>query len=82
MNLKNFTSPTHFIENSPSIALYFKKYGIFIALLFICIILTIATPNFLTLQNMVMVLRQTSINGILAIGVTFVIISGGIDFLT
>ncbi len=79
MNFKNFTSPTHLIENSPGIAKYFKKYGIFIALLFICIILTIATPNFLTLQNMVMVLRQTSINGILAIGVTFVIISGGID---
>ena len=79
MNFKNFTSPTHLIENSQGIAKYFKKYGIFIALLFICIILTIATPNFLTLQNMVMVLRQTSINGILAIGVTFVIISGGID---
>ena len=79
MNFKKFTSPTHLIENSPGIAKYFKKYGIFIALLFICIILTIATPNFLTLQNMVMVLRQTSINGILAIGVTFVIISGGID---
>ena len=79
MNFKKFTSPTHLIENSPGIAKYFKKYGIFIALLLICIILTIATPNFLTVQNMVMVLRQTSINGILAIGVTFVIISGGID---
>ena len=34
---------------------------------------------FLTMQNMLIVLRQVSINGILAIGVTFVIIAGGID---
>ncbi len=34
---------------------------------------------FFTVQNLVLVLRQVSINGILAIGVTFVIIAGGID---
>lgn len=58
---------------------YLNKYGILIALLLICIILSIATPNFLTVQNLLIVLRQVSINGILAIGVTFVIITGGID---
>lgn len=58
---------------------YLSKYGIFIAFLFICILLTIATPYFLTTQNVLIVLRQVSINGILAIGVTFVIITGGID---
>ena len=79
MTFKNLLSPRLTAENSQSITKYFKQYGIFIAFLFICILLTIATPNFLTLQNMVMVLRQISINGILAIGVTFVIISGGID---
>ena len=79
MNFKNLLPTRLPAENSPSIAMYFKQYGIFIAFVFICILLTIATPNFLTLQNMVMVLRQISINGILAIGVTFVIISGGID---
>jgi len=39
----------------------------------------LATPNFFSLQNMTIVLRQVSINGVLAIGVTFVIITGGID---
>ncbi len=58
---------------------YLSKYGIFIAFIFICILLTIATPYFLTTQNILIVLRQVSINGILAIGVTFVIITGGID---
>ncbi|MFT3749591.1 MAG: ribose ABC transporter permease [Agriterribacter sp.] len=58
---------------------YLAKYGILIALLAICIILSFATPYFFTAQNLVIVLRQVSINGILAIGVTFVIIAGGID---
>lgn len=58
---------------------YLSKYGILIALLVICVILSIATPYFFTVQNLVIVLRQVSVNGILAIGVTFVIIAGGID---
>ncbi|MBX3257375.1 MAG: ribose ABC transporter permease [Chitinophagaceae bacterium] len=57
----------------------FSRYGIFMALIVICIVLSIATPNFFTAQNMLIVLRQVSINGILAIGVTYVIIAGGID---
>lgn len=58
---------------------YLSKYGIFIAFICICIILSVATPYFFTMQNILIVLRQVSINGILAIGVTFVIIAGGID---
>src|SRR3990170_2459823 len=58
---------------------YLRKYGVLIALVIICIVLTILSPNFLTVQNILIVLRQISINGILAIGVTFVILAGGID---
>ena len=58
---------------------YLVKYRIFIAFVIICIILSVTTPNFFSVQNMVIVLRQISINGILAVGVTFVIIAGGID---
>lgn len=57
----------------------FSKYGIALALFAICTLLTIATSNFLTVENIVNVLRQVSINGILAIGMTFVVITGGID---
>lgn len=58
---------------------YLSKYGIFIAFLGICVLLSLTTPYFFTPQNILIILRQVSINGILAIGVTFVIIAGGID---
>lgn len=56
-----------------------SRYGIFIAFILLCILLSVATPHFLTGQNLLIILRQVSVNGILAIGVTFVIIAGGID---
>ncbi|MBS1750091.1 MAG: ribose ABC transporter permease [Bacteroidetes bacterium] len=56
-----------------------SRYGIFIAFIVLCILLSVATPHFLTGQNLLIILRQVSVNGILAIGVTFVIIAGGID---
>ncbi|MBW7889450.1 MAG: ribose ABC transporter permease [Chitinophagaceae bacterium] len=62
-----------------ALSAFLIKYGILIAFLVICILLSIATPFFFTSQNILIVLRQVSINGILAIGVTFVIITGGID---
>lgn len=40
---------------------------------------SMASPNFLTVYNVMSILRQVSINAILAVGMTFVIISGGID---
>jgi ribose transport system permease protein len=45
----------------------------------LCLVLWAATPHFLTVSNLLNVLEQTSINAIVAVGMTFVIISGGID---
>lgn len=61
-----------------------SKYGIFLIFIGICILLAILTINdgvsiFLKFRNIVNVLRQSSVIGIIAIGVTFVIITGGID---
>ena len=42
-------------------------------------VLALAKPQFLTPANLVNLLRQISINGILAVGVTFVLLSGGVD---
>jgi inositol transport system permease protein len=39
----------------------------------------VARPAFLTLPNLVNLARQISINGILAVGVTFVLLTGGVD---
>ena len=56
-----------------------KNYGIVIAFLLICVLLAFLSPVFRTLNNFVLILRQTSIYGIMAVGMTFVILTGGID---
>ena len=53
--------------------------AVLIPLIIICIILSLAKPQFLTIDNIFNVLRQASIYAIMAVGMTFVIIGGGID---
>jgi ribose transport system permease protein len=48
-------------------------------LVLICVLFAVLTPNFLTENNIVNVVRQASINMVLAAGMTFVILTGGID---
>jgi len=66
------------------------KYGIVIAFFVLCLIVSLigeyqvsqgawSSNYFLSNENMLIVLRQVSINGILAIGMTFVIITAGVD---
>jgi putative xylitol transport system permease protein len=62
-----------------SVGRLISRYGIVIALALIAIILSLSTDNFLTSGNLTNILRQVSINGILAVGMTFVILTGGID---
>lgn len=50
-----------------------------LALVAIAAALAIARPVFLTLPNLVNLIRQISINGILAVGVTAVLLTGGVD---
>ncbi len=50
-----------------------------IGFLVISLIISLITPNFLTVRNILNMLRQSSIVGIMAIGTTFVIIGGGFD---
>src|ERR1700751_4199374 len=55
------------------------QLGLAIALAVLMACLSVARPNFLTLANLVNLLRQISINGILAVGVTYVLLTGGVD---
>ncbi len=55
------------------------KYASFIALLVLVVISAFLSPYFLKFQNLVNILRQVSYTGIIALGMTFVIIGGGID---
>ncbi|NMB88433.1 MAG: ABC transporter permease [Chloroflexi bacterium] len=61
------------------LATFTRKYGILLILVFMIVFLFTASPTFRTVQNMINVLNQISINGIIAIGMSFVIIGGGID---
>lgn len=56
-----------------------RSYGIVIAFILICAVLAILSPVFLSLTNVLNVIRQSSIYGIMAIGMTFVILTAGID---
>ena len=51
----------------------------FVTLIALAVILTIATPHFLTAINLASVARQTAVINIIALGMTLVIITGGID---
>jgi len=56
-----------------------KNNGILIVFFLICIGLSILSPYFFSVNNILNILRQTSIYGILAVGMTFVILTAGID---
>ena len=55
------------------------EYGAFIALAFLFILLSIISPEFRTGSNLLSLLRQASFNGLIAFGMTLVILSDGID---
>lgn len=56
-----------------------KRTGILWVFLLIVGVLAILSPSFITPVNLMNIAKQISINGILAVGMTYVIISGGID---
>ncbi|GMQ61044.1 ABC transporter permease [Vallitalea maricola] len=56
-----------------------QKILAFSSLILLLIIFSIASPNFFTGTNIKGILLATAVNGVLAVGVTFVIITGGID---
>ncbi|MDZ7962285.1 MAG: ribose ABC transporter permease [Aulosira sp. DedQUE10] len=62
-----------------SINNFLQVAGILPILILICILFSLLTPNFATTGNAVNILRQASINIVLATGMTFVILTGGID---
>jgi ribose transport system permease protein len=57
----------------------YKKYGTFIVLLVLVFIISLMNSKFLTMYNILNIFRQVSINGLIAFGMTFVILTGGID---
>src|SRR5436190_11581702 len=58
---------------------FLSNYAIFVALAVECLVLALGAPAFLTADNLANVLRQNAFPAIIAAGMTFAILTGGID---
>jgi len=56
-----------------------QRFGLVLSFILLCVALSLLSDRFLTLNNVVNVLRQSTINGIIAVGMTLVILTAGID---
>lgn len=56
-----------------------RKYGVMIALVVLVIFFSLASNKFMTVPNIINILRQVSMIGICAVGMSFVIVSGSVD---
>jgi erythritol transport system permease protein len=64
---------------SGSIALNLMRLRTFIALIAVLVFFSFAAPNFLSAANLILMSKHVALNAFLAIGMTFVIVTGGID---
>jgi ribose transport system permease protein len=58
---------------------WLSRYGIALALVALVVTLSLLSPSFLATTNLINVLRQISVNALLAFGMTAVILTAGID---
>ena len=74
---------THPIRRSPlnvaTLAMIWRRVGVLVALALVVAVASFLSHRFLTVPNLLNVLRQVAIVGILALGMTFVILTRGID---
>lgn len=70
------TAPVNLAEQ---IETWFQRWGTFVVALVMFVIFSLTAEHFFTLQNMQNILRQVSITAVVAIGMTLVILIGGID---
>lgn len=69
------TSPHQFASGGD----WFRRYGLVLTLAVVCGALALVKPTFFSAGNLINIVRQISINGILAVGVTYVLLTGGVD---
>ena len=77
--MKQNENKNNFLMDNPIVGFVRRNMGILIGLAVLFLFLSIFTESFLTAKNMLQVLRQICINALLAFGMTFVLIIGGID---
>lgn len=71
------------LKNSPATSRFGKEWLLeqksLIALIVLIVVVSFLSPNFFTLNNIYNILQQTSVNAIIAVGMTLVILTSGID---
>lgn len=58
---------------------FIRNLGPLLGLVILCVVLTGLSDRFLTMDNLLNVTRQVSINAVISVGMTLVILTGGID---
>jgi ribose/xylose/arabinose/galactoside ABC-type transport system permease subunit len=61
------------------IALASRQLGTFLGLVGLCVALSMMTPHFMSVSNLLNIMEQTTINAVVALGMTYVILTAGID---
>ena len=56
-----------------------KRQGLVLAFIFLLVLISFFAPRFLSFRNIMLVLTQVSIMGVMACGVTFMLIGGNFD---
>ena len=67
------------MKNNSSLKMTLLKGRTFIVLALLIVFFSVASPNFLTTNTLLLLAKHVALYGILAIGMTYVIITGGID---
>ena len=76
MSVQERKSSIKKLLNNPN----FKSYsGIILVIIVVCIFMSFRSPNFMTYNNIMNILRQIAVYGILACGMAFTMMTGGID---
>ena len=80
MSVSNMSSQQKFgLDAKKIVSLLLREAGIGLALLILCIFFSLAAPRFASATNISNILTQISINTVIAVGMTFAILLGGID---
>ncbi|NAW66931.1 ribose ABC transporter permease [Photobacterium halotolerans] len=79
MNTKTLPTSTESGEKKWFSTAWLIEQKSLIALIFLIVVVSFLNPNFFTADNILNILRQTSVNAIIAVGMTLVILTAGID---
>lgn len=77
--MKSKSQGFHNLIQNENMKKYMRSYALFLIFMGMCVVFAITSPTFLKVNNIINIFRQISINGILAVGMTLIIITGGID---